>query len=292
MTLQIEIIGRERCRLGESPVWDPALRRLFWVDTMAPAIWSLDVRTGVQDKLPAPDLVGSVVLAEPGQLVVGLRRQVCRVNLASGVFTPIATPPGLSADERLNDGKTDRAGRFLTGSNDPAEGREPQGKLYRFDEAQGCAVLDAGVHIANSICFSPGGERLYFADSLRRAIWTYPYDLETGAVGPRETLIDTAPLGSATDGATVDADGRLWVALVQSGQIACITPSGEVERLVDSPIPFPSCVAFGGEELDVLFVTAISDSGGRLTTDHPDGGRLFSIRGLGAKGISETRCRL
>lgn len=292
MTLHIEIIGRERCQLGESPIWDPVLKRLFWVDARAAAIWSLDPDTGDQMALPAPDLVGSIVLGEPGQLVAGLRHEVCRVDFAAGLFTPLARPVGILAAERLNDGKTDRAGRFVTGSQHHADGRPPEGKLYSFDLGGTCEVLETGVEISNSICFSPAGDRLYFADSLRQAIWTYAYDLKTGQIGPRETLIDTAPLNSAPDGATVDAEGRLWVALVQAGQLACITPEGKVDRLIDCPIPFPSCPAFGGERLDRLYVTAISNSGGRLETDHPDGGRLFTIEGLDAQGIAEARCRL
>lgn len=292
MTLHIEIVGRERCLLGESPIWDPALKRLFWVDARAPAIWSLDPETGDQSALPAPDLVGSIVLGEPGRLVAGLRHKVRRVDLTAGAFTPLAEPPAMLPTERLNDGKTDRAGRYLTGSQHHADGRPPEGKLYRFDRGGICEVLETGVEISNAICFSPLGDRLYFADSLRQAIWAYAYDSETGLVGPRETLIDTAPLNSAPDGATVDSEGRLWVALVQSGQIACITPQGKLERLVECPVPFPSCPAFGGPRLDRLYVTTISDSGGRLKTDHPDGGRLLAIEGLGVQGIAETRCRL
>jgi sugar lactone lactonase YvrE len=292
MTPRISIIGESRCRLGESPVWDPDLRRLFWVDVMAPAIWSYDPATGEQVAIPAPDLVGSVVLGAPGTLIAGLRQAVCRLDIASGTFSPILTPPGLVEVERLNDGKTDRRGRFLTGSLVPAGVHPPPGKLFRFASDRPPEVLEDGIEISNAICVSPAGDRLYFADSLRMAIWTYAYDPATGALGPRETLIDTTPLGSAPDGATVDAEGRLWVALVQSAQIACISPQGWVERVIDLPVPFPSCPAFGGETLDTLYVTAIADSGGRLVTDHPDGGRLMAIEDLGASGIAETRCRL
>jgi len=292
MTPQISIIGESRCRLGESPVWDPDLRRLFWVDVLAPAIWSHDPATGAQIAIPAPDLVGSVVLGAPGTLVVGLRQSVSRLDLATGAFSPILTPPGLAAIERLNDGKTDRRGRFLTGSLVPAGVHPPPGKLFRFAADQPAEVLLHGIEISNAICFSPAGDRLYFADSLRMAIWTYAYDPETGELGPRETLVDTTPLGSAPDGATVDAEGRIWVALVQAGQIACISPEGRVERRIDLPVPFPSCPAFGGEGLDTVYVTAIADSGGRLVSDHADAGRLMAVDGLGVTGIAETRCRL
>lgn len=292
MTLQISILGESRCRLGESPVWDPDLKRLFWVDVLAPAVWSYDPATGAQSVIAAPDLVGSLVLGEPGTLIAGLRHAVSRLDLASGEFSPILTPPGLTEFERLNDGKTDRQGRFLTGSLVPPGIHPPPGKLFRFAPDRTPEVLVAGVEISNAICFSPAGDRLYFADSLRMAIWAYAYDPATGALGPQEVLVDTSPLGSAPDGATVDAEGRIWVALVQGGQIACISPQGRVERRIDLPIPFPSCPTFGGEGLDTLYVTAIADSGGRLVSDHPDAGRLMAIEGLGATGIAETRCRL
>ena len=292
MAPQVSIIGDSRCRLGESPVWDPDLQRLFWVDSVAPAVWSYDPATGVQVAIPAPDLVGSIVLGAPGTLIAGLRDAISRLDLASGTFSPILTPPGLTAVERLNDGKTDRRGRFLTGSLVPAGVHPPPGKLFRFAPGRAPEVLVEGVEISNAICFSPSGDRLYFADSLRMAIWIYAYDPETGALGPRETLIDTTPLGSAPDGATVDAEGRVWVALVQAGQIACVSPEGRVEQCIDLPVPFPSCPAFGGEAMDTLYVTAIANSGGRLVSDHPDAGRLMAIEGLGAAGIAETRCRL
>jgi sugar lactone lactonase YvrE len=292
MVIKLRVIGRDRNRLGESPVWDPALKRLFWVDAVAPRLWMLDPASGRQDAATAPDLLGSIVLGEPGFLVAGLRNQVCRVEIATGAFSPILRLADMGDSERLNDGKTDRAGGFVTGSLVHAGEHEPQGKLYRLAPGAGPQVLERGVEISNAICFSPSGEWLYFADSLRQAIWRYPYDAASGRLGARETLVETGPLGSAPDGATVDADGRLWVALVQSGQIACFDPDGRLAGLIDTPVPFPSCPAFGGDEMDVLFVTSISDSGGRLRTDHPDAGRLLMIEGLGVRGIAETRCRL
>ena len=175
---------------------------------MAPAVWSYDPATGTQVAIPAPDLVGSIILGAPGTLIAGLCQAVSRLDLASGAFSPILTPPGLTGVERLNDGKTDRQGRFLTGSLVPAGVHPPPGKPFRFAPDRPPEVLAEGIEISNTICFSPAGDRLYFADSLRMAIWTYAYDPETGALGPQETLIDTTPLGSAPDGATVDAEGQ------------------------------------------------------------------------------------
>jgi len=140
--------------------------------------------------------------------------------------------------------------------------------------------------LSNAICFSPQGERLYFADSLAGVIWRYAYDPATGEARAREDFIDTRPYGSAPDGATVDRDGRLWVAMVQARAIACFNPDGTLDRMIDVPLPFPSCPAFGGPNLDLLFVTSLSDTGS-IRAEGPEAGRILVIAGLGAVGVAE-----
>jgi sugar lactone lactonase YvrE len=103
-------------------------------------------------------------------------------------------------------------------------------------------------------------------------------------------FIDTAPLGSAPDGATVDSAGHLWVALVQAGKIGRISPEGQVVAVIDVPVQYPSCPTFGGDDMDVLFVTSIKDSGtGRMVSTHENAGAVFAISGLGVRGLPETR---
>ena len=150
-------------------------------------------------------------------------------------------------------------------------------------------VLETGIGVSNALCFSPTGDWLYFTDSRIGMIWCYPYDTPTGIVGPRQDLIDThAVAGSPADGATVDCDGCIWAALVRTGQLARFTPDGRLDRLIDVPVPHPTCPAFGGEALDVLYVTSISESG-RIRSTHPEAGRMLAITGLGVTGLAEAR---
>lgn len=285
------IIGKTRCRLGESPLWEPDSETLLWVDSVAPSIWRYDPATGVQSELPAPNKVGSIVRGRVGELVAGLADGVYRVELATGRFTPVIRPSELTANERLNDGKTDRHGRFITGSI--SHGDKHVGKLFQFSEQGAYKIVPTDpIAISNSICFSPAGDIMYFADSLRRVVWSYAYDADTGAVGERRDLIDTSSLGSAPDGATVDAEGYLWIALVQAQKIARVAPDGSVDKVLDCPAPFPSCPAFGGKNLDTLFVTSISNSGGMLVSEADQAGRLFKFEGLGVRGLAETRCHV
>jgi sugar lactone lactonase YvrE len=131
---------------------------------------------------------------------------------------------------------------------------------------------------------------MYFADSLSHKIMVHDYDRHGDTVGPPRLFLDTTALKSAPDGATVDGEGHLWVALVQSGQIGRVSPGGEVVATIDLPVEYPSCPAFGGTNMDTLFVTSIKDSGtGRMVSSRQNAGALFAITGLGVRGIPETR---
>jgi len=289
VTLTIALVGERRNLLGESPLWDERCGKLWWVDSMARLICRADADGGGLETWPAPKMVGSIVLAEPG-LLVALQDGFYAFDPERGEFDPIDLPEAGNAAVRFNDGKADRQGRFLAGTMRFGGDEGAPGKLYRLDRDGRSTVIETGIRVSNNLCFSPDGKTLYFADSLAMAVWAYDYDPGSGAATNRRTLFDTKALGSAPDGATVDATGNLWVALVQAQAIACISPNGELLSRIDLPIPFPSCPAFGGADLATLFVTSISDSGGALKTDHPDGGRLLAIRGHGATGLPEARC--
>lgn len=292
MAIDIHFFGSWRNRLGESPLWDPNASLLYWVDSVARRICRADALGGRFETWTLPDVVGSVALAETG-LIAAMGDGFYAVDLTTGATQPIAVPECGNAAVRFNDGKADRQGRYLSGTmRIDRDGDAAPGVLYRLDSDGRCAVLDRNIGISNAICFSPDGDWLYFADSLQGVIWRYRYDAVSGAVSDRCTFADARALGSAPDGATVDAEGYVWVALVQSQQVACLAPDGSVTQKIDLPIPFPSCPAFGGANLQTLFITTIADSGHRLRTDHPEGGRMLAIDGLGVCGLPEARCRI
>jgi len=200
--------------------------------------------------------------------------------------TPLARLPVDHPDIRLNDGKVDRQGRFVAGSMhmNLQPGEAPLGALYRLEPDGQVAQLAGGIITANGPCFSPDGRTLYLADSPRRVIWCFDYGdgLPTG----RRTLVDLASLDTAPDGATVDAEGHLWVALVRSGEIGRFDPTGRLVQRIRMPVRHPTSLNFGGPELDMLFVTSISASH-RLTDPAPGAGGLFAITGLGVSRLAE-----
>jgi L-arabinonolactonase len=286
--MRIEKLNVAPDMLGESPVWDPAAEELYWVDVVSRKVRALHLASGEERSWSTPSPVGSIGLAPDDSLVLALQDGFYRLWLRSSRIEPIARLDDADPLMRLNDGKMDRSGRFLCGGMGLKA--DPRAALHRLTAPGRLERLADGIRIANSLCFSPDGSLMYFADSLSHKIMVYDYDRHGDAVGPPRLFLDTTPLKSAPDGATVDSEGHLWVALVQSRQIARVSPAGKVVTTIDLPVDFPSCPAFGGKAMDTLFVTSIRDSGtGRMVSSHQNAGALFAITGLGVGGIAETR---
>lgn len=290
MALAINRIGGTIDRLGESPVWSAAEACLYWVDSLAGLLHRLHPASGRRDSFAVPAPIGSFGLCQGGGAVLALADGFHRLDLASGGTTPLARLPVAHPDLRLNDGKVDRQGRFLAGSMhmNLAPGAAPLGALYRLEADGGVTRLAGDITTANGPCFSPDGATLYLADSPRQVIWRFAYG--DAPLARREPFIDLAPLGTAPDGATVDAAGHLWVALVRSGEIGRFDPSGRLVQRIAMPVRHPTSLNFGGPGMDVLFVTSISASH-RLRDPSPGAGGLFAITGLDARGIAEPLIR-
>ena len=282
-------IGQTRDRLGESPVWDERGQSLYWIDSLTGLIRSLNSATGILEEFHVPAPIGSMALRDDGGAILALRNGFARYDFESRKLTPDQSIGLDHPDVRLNDGKVDPYGRFVAGTlhGARAEGEEPLGGLYRLDDSGELELLETNLAVTNGPCFSLDGRTFYLADSPRRVIWAYDYD-RLGPLRNKRVFIDTSSLDSGPDGATVDAEGYLWSVLVRVGAIARFAPDGTLVRRIDMPIRHPTSVAFGGPDLDILYVTSISRST-NLADDHPDAGGLFAIEGLGVKGVPPQR---
>ena len=288
MSVEIEKVDTERDRLGEGPLWDPQDRVLYWIDSNGCRIRRLDPAGGDVRNWPLSEQIGSMALRESGGAVIALKSGFHFFDFESGTATPIIDPEQGEGRTRFNDGKVDRQGRFLAGSMDMPGMNAFRGSLYRLDPDLKLTRLRENVGVSNGPCFSPDGNTFYFADSPRKMIWAYDYDGATGDLSNMRTFIDLEPLDAIPDGATVDADGCLWSALVSRGRIGCFSPDGELVRTIEVPTDHPSSVMFGGPGLDVLYVTSIWEWQ-QVKTENDADGHLFAIHGLETAGLPEPR---
>ncbi len=287
--LRIEVFSERAERLGEGPLWDPGEERLYWIDSYGPALHRADLSGGDRRTWPLPEPVGSFALRERGGAVLALRSGFHALDFETGEVTRLVDPlqPG-DLTARLNDGKTDRQGRFVAGSMDFEE-RAPVGRLFGLDTALSVRTLDTGIICSNGPCFSPDGRILYFADSFRKTIYAYDYDTATGGVSSRRVFATFDGFHGYPDGATVDAEGCVWSVEVYAGRLVRFDPEGCVDRVVGLPVFSTTSVSFGGPDLDIAFVTSMARPYGGRRHAEREAGMVFAVHGLGVKGLPEAR---
>ena len=286
--MRITRVETPRCLGGESPLWDPAAQALYFIDNTGRKIHRYEVASGVTRSWEVPSVITALALRALGGAVVTLRTGIHNFDFDTGVLqllSPLDDPPPFV----FNDGKVDRRGRFLIGASTANFTHPtPDGGLYRLDPDHRLTILDTGIHFSNGPCWSPDDKTFYFSDSYRHETYAYDYDIDSGAVANKRVFVNTRDLGGLPDGATVDRDGLVWMALYGGGKIAAFRPDGQLERAIEMPVRLVSSVMFGGLGLSQLYVTTIEK--GALGEPPQEGaGDLYLIEGLGARGVSEPR---
>ena len=169
------------------------------------------------------------------------------------------------------------------------EEREGVGKLFRLDPDLSVHVLDDDIMCSNGPCWSPDGRTLYFADTTRKRIYAYDYDVDSGDVRSRRIFATFDSLRGYPDGATVDEEGCLWSVEVYSGRLIRFDPNGVIDRIVGLPVQSTTSITFGDAELDVAYVTSMARPMGGRYHHEREAGCLFAIHGLGVRGLPEPR---
>lgn len=283
---EITCVLDAKAAIGENPVWSIEERALYWLDTTQRAIHRFDPQSGVNRTWTMPDLVCSFALREDGGLIVALGVGVYLVDLETMSLDAIAEEVTDKTQTRLNDGRCDRAGRFWVGGMD-LEKHRPIASLYRVDPDHSIHKVVDELIVSNGLAWSPDSRTMYHSDSRQNVIWAYNYDLENGMTSNRRVFATTNPEEGLPDGAAVDAEGFYWSAGVRGGRVTRYAPDGRVDRVIKLPILLPSMCAFGGDNLDILYVTSAREflSESELLRE-PLAGGVFAID-VGVRGLPE-----
>jgi D-xylonolactonase len=270
--------------LGEGPVWVEREQALYWLDIKGRKIFRLS-ENGERNDWPTPFRVGSIVPRSGGGFIAGTDKGIALIDLDKPSFEIVANPENELPDNRFNDGKVDRAGRFWAGTMDDRQ-RGSAGTLYRVDLNLDCRAIDGGYGITNGPAFSPDGRLMYHSDTARQV--TYLFDVAAdGSVSNRRTFLKFGRSDGYPDGMTVDSDGCLWIAFWGGWCVRRFSPAGEQLKVVEIPVEQPSSCAFGGPDLDRLYVTsATQDLDEAALAMQPNAGGLFLLC-PGVRGLAE-----
>ncbi|MFD5032232.1 SMP-30/gluconolactonase/LRE family protein [Streptomyces sp. NPDC058405] len=276
--MRAEVAVRAEARLGEGPTWDAAAGRLIWVDILSSRVHTYDPAGGRRTVLATGQHVGAAAPRAGGGLVVNLRDGIGLYGPDGTTFSWLVHDP--VPGRRGNDAAVAPDGSLWAGSmrDDETAGG---GALIRV--APDGAVTEAlTVAVGNGTGWSPDGRTMYYIDSPTRRIDRFRADGER--LADRSTLATVERGAGYPDGLTVDADGCVWVALWDGGQIRRYTPRGELDRTVVLPVRRPTSCAFGGPGLRDLYITSARTG---IERPHPLSGSLLVLPDAG-QGLPGT----
>jgi L-arabinonolactonase len=272
---------------GEGILWNAADGRVWWTDIHGKQLWWFDPASRASQSIPMPDRVCCFAPRAQGGFIVAFAKEVAFLELPSGKVTRLHGFEPDKPETRLNDGRTDRQGRFIAGGMNEGPG-PARSSVLRVDPDGSVTTIITDVACANSTCFSPDGQRMYFADTPLRQVWVYDYDAASGTPRNRRVLADFAGEPGIPDGSCVDADGGVWNAEWQGRRVVRILPDGKIDRVVEIPTLSPTCCAFGGQGLDTLYVTSsrLEMTPEQLAAE-PLAGALFAFK-PGVRGVVDA----
>lgn len=280
--ISITTIGSRVSKWGEGPIWWKD--HLIYVDIEDHKIVKLYPETEEEQYWDVGERVGTVVPINSGGYLYAGDRGITSFDPSTNDKIVRADPEAEKRpDNRFNDGKCDVAGRFWAGTISTVK-KQGDAALYMFGADGGLRTKLTDLTNSNGICWNAKATKMYHIDTPTKQIRSYDFDVISGDISNSQVAVDTAALGysSSPDGMTIDENDNLWVAFCHGACVVCFdTETGKQLQMIDLPCVETTACAFGGENLDRLFVT----TGIHKTIQEPDAGKILVIDNLGVKGV-------
>lgn len=280
-----ELVADVKALHGEGPLWDPENRCLYWIDGMGGKIHIYDNTKGEDSSIDLGEDIGCIVLREKGGLAAALRIGFCFVDSNTYGVTLIKNPETDMENIRFNDGKCDCMGRFWAGTMATDE-HTPSGALYCLDRDLKIKTMLKGVVISNGIAWNKDSSIMYYIDSPTKEVAAFDFNPKSCSLSNKRVAVRIPEGEGVPDGMTIDEEGMLWVAQWGGFKVSHWNPdtAEKLDEIIVSAESVSSC-AFGGENLDELYITtARLSSSSKTLEEYPHAGGLFvfkpGIRGL------------
>jgi D-xylonolactonase len=266
--------------VGENPLWNEREGRIYWVDIDSGRLFRADHATLEHECFYRGPVIGGFTFQEDGSLLLFEENRIAVLE-PSGRRRIIAD--GIDPDmKRFNDVIADPEGRVYAGTIGASLG---SGGVYRVDLDGKVTNLWKGSGIANGMGFTSDLRKFVWTCSTRRFLARFDYDRASGAL-TNEELFYQAPKGEGDpDGLAIDTEDNVWTARWGASAVLRLGPDGKLKDKLTFPVERVSSAAFGGPELDTLYVTTAS------LGEPGEAGTLYRVK-VPARGRLEFRSRV
>lgn len=275
----------EQQHLGEGARWDARRDELLRVDILTGHVYRDSVGTdGVLTPVRTyrvPGTVGAITpIADDEGWLLAAGRSFIHLAVDGSLRTLAEVA---AAGTRMNDAACDPQGRFWAGTV-ADDARPGGGALYRLDPSGQTTVVRGSLTISNGLGWSVDGKTMYLADSGPGVVLAFAFDGDRGTISDERVLITIDRTIGVPDGLTVDAEGDLWVAVFGGGRVQRYSPAGALRQEWMIPAEETTSCAFGGRELNWLYVTTATEHWtGQERRATPSAGLVYRLN-PGARG--------
>ncbi len=280
---KVEKVSEIKAKLGEGSIWDQNKQVLYWVDIEEGKLFEYSPLQNKTITHNAGKKIGTIVPETDNTVVLALQDGIYRMFLHNDSLEFIAKPSSLNDKQRFNDGKCDPQGRFWVGSI----GAYNSCFLYRLDHDGNITEMLDSVTTSNGIIWSQDSKKMYYVDTRSSKVRQFEFNGTDGSISHEKVIIEIPKTLGHPDGMTIDNEGKLWIALWGGSCVCRYDPlTGELLQKIDVPAKNVTSCAFGGKNLDILYITTASigmnEEEGTLL---PEAGKLFRLK-TGFSGIN------
>src|SRR5215210_6917038 len=253
--LQLDVVVKHICALGEGPVWDAKRKVICWIDILQGEIHEYSPEQNTHRTIPVHQMIGAIALCTNGNFIAALQNGFGFIDRTSGEVRIFSDPEENLPNNRFNDGKCDPEGRFWAGTM-PLSENEPAGSVYVAGKDLSITKKIEGVTISNGMAWSRDEQIFYYIDTPTLEVVAYDYDKSTGHIFNKRIVIKIPKEDGFPDGMTIDNDGMLWIGHWGGWQVARWDPDkGDKLHYIPLPVANVSSCTFGGDELEDLYIT-------------------------------------
>ncbi len=286
--MKIECVFQMNSLLGEASLWDHVNKKLYWVDILDNKVYTTQ-NFAKYESYVMPYPVTCLALAKHGGLIITSPKDFILFNPETKEIKVLASVEADLPNNRFNDGRCDRFGRFWAGTIYKNDVKQPTGILYCLHERKKVEQKAFHGRCFNGLGWSLDNKTMYVTESFCYTIFAYDFNGETAEISNRRPFI-TIPesSGGVPDGMAVDSQGCIWSAHPGLAEVVRYRKDGSVDQVIKIPALRPTSCCLGGENLDILYITTAREL---MTPDqlqqYPLSGSLFCVK-VSVPGIPES----